>query len=150
ALQTNDPADAPTVWGPTLLDSLRCVISRYAKAYFATHSIRELCLDVEKGRFQFSGYAVNIPVFNSPECHYFNIWINSKTGFTPAIISLFLGCLASCSFTTVTSLVFKMVDILGFEVSDPDFLSFIASIPNVEVLQSGGKPQDHRSLKWPG
>jgi hypothetical protein len=60
-------------------------------------------------------------------------------GFTPAIISLFLGCLASCSFTTVTSLVFKMVDILGFEVSDPDFLSFIASIPNVEVLQSGGK-----------
>jgi hypothetical protein len=33
ALQTDDPTDAPTVWGPTLLDSLRRVISRYAKAY---------------------------------------------------------------------------------------------------------------------
>ncbi|KAF8168767.1 hypothetical protein BJ912DRAFT_196338 [Pholiota molesta] len=139
ALQTDDPTDAPTVWGPTLLDSLRRVISRYAKAYFATHSIRELCLDVEKGRFRFSGYADNIPVFNSPECHYFNIWINSKTGFTPRIISVFLGCLALCTFTTVTSLVFKMVDILDFEVFDPDFLAFISSIPYVEVLQSGVK-----------
>jgi hypothetical protein len=31
ALQTDDPADAPTVWGPTLLDSLRRVMFRYAK-----------------------------------------------------------------------------------------------------------------------
>jgi hypothetical protein len=139
ALQNDDPADAPTVWGPTLLDSLRRVISRYAKAYFATHSIRELSSDVEKGRFRFSGYADNIPVFNSPEGHYLNIWINSRIGFTPAIVSLFLGCLASCSFPTVASLIFKMGDILDFEVSDTDFLAFISYVQYIQVLQTGVK-----------
>ncbi|KAF9476846.1 hypothetical protein BDN70DRAFT_881897 [Pholiota conissans] len=139
ALQTDDPTDAPTVWGPLLLDKLRRIVSRYSKAYFSTHNIRELSLDIQKGRFRFSGYADNMPPFNSPECHYFNVWINSRTGFTPTIVSLLFNCLASCPFTGITSLIFKMVDILDFDVSDSDFVSFISSLPNVEVLQTGFK-----------